>query len=194
MAESILSRLGYEEETERYAVLGLFIQHYAIVERTIHILFRFATGMSDDAARTISGGMRVSDLMSAITKLAKARNLGEEFSSETAVCFDQLNAISKFRDTLIHRGTSTHDDGGLVSTNIFTAKTPEAVEVLKFDLEDIASAIDDCHRLCLRLERLTFAPDHWARSPGVVDLLGEPWSYRHRQPDTPLRPHRSKPE
>jgi hypothetical protein len=188
VAHNTFKRFGFDETPDNYALLGMFIEHYARVERTVHLLFRYCTGTMDDIARIVAGGMRLSDLIKGISQLAASRGLGDEFKTEIDACFNQLSAISKLRDVLVHRGTIPQDDGDLISTNLYTAKTREAVEVLRISPEDIADAINDCLVLRMRLERLTFPPGHWARSADASEILCRPWLYKHRQPVNPLKP------
>lgn len=194
---SIEEELG-KSRAVYYAHLGRFIHYYSKCESFVHKVFRASClGISDDAARVISGGARLSDLMHMSRRLLQI-NDPKKIYEEIDALFTQLSQTSKLRDTLIHRGIETMDGAAeelkLTSTNEMTAKSIVDVEVLALNLDDIKNAALDCRaiwgRLIMVLEENAFSNED-QRDAYIRKFVHEPWRYKHRQPDTPNRPPRA---
>jgi len=172
-------------QDEFYKAFGEFILWYARVENTVHALFRHCTGMPEDVARVISGGMRISDVMGITKRLAKVREFDENTQAEIENVFTQMNEISKLRDVLIHRG-GEYVAGHITSTNLATVRFKEDWEVVRLKIDDISDAKADCVRLYVRLDSLIDPAFYWT-NPDAMKWLLQPWRYKHRPPDTPNR-------
>ena len=179
-----------EHDASYYEAFGEFMHRYSRVETLLHFLFRYCLGAGMDKGRklasAIAGGMRSSDLMSLIRRVAKVRDLPEATQIEIDAIFSHLSAISLLRDYLVHRGT-TAAESGLISENTFTAKVLEDVQVLKLNLDDIKKATLDCKVMFLRLTAICYPEAKSLKLQITPKLLVRPWSYKPRQPDTPYR-------
>ncbi|HUZ91527.1 MAG TPA: hypothetical protein VMU78_06470, partial [Methylocella sp.] len=119
-----------------YAKFGEFVHWYSAVERIIHYLFRHYSGLPDNVARAIDGGMSVSGLLSIINRMIVALKIPNNEQQQIKTIFDHINHITKLRDSLIHRGSESIGDV-VYSTNIHLAKSPVDIEILELNISDI---------------------------------------------------------
>ncbi len=175
-----------------YAHHGRFVQRYTGVESALHLMFRHVLGSGDETGRAISGGMRLADVINTTKRLMKTRNLPVAQQDDFKAITDHLGEITKLRDFLVHR--SSYFDGRIVtSTNETTSKSVDDIQVLKLNIKDIDGAANDCARVMFRIAALIWGPNHGLPPEAVQNML-EPWSYKHRQPETPNRVSRSNPQ
>ncbi|HKZ03349.1 MAG TPA: hypothetical protein VJ180_13980 [Pyrinomonadaceae bacterium] len=164
-----------------YLHLGEFVCLYANVETACHSTFHFQSGLSERVAKAMVGGMRLSDLIGVLSRVIELSNsLAQFFKEDFKACVTQFDHITALRNRLIHRGAQARY-GEYVSTNSLTAKTRESVDILKFRLDDLKAASDDCSRIAFRIHLVNFGGDHgqpsdWERS------LYAPWRYKPVQP------------
>jgi hypothetical protein len=174
-----------------FAKFGEFIHSYASVERSIHYVFRHFSGLPQEAARTIDGGMNLSALISLIRRIVVARKVSETERLELETLFDHLGHISKLRDYLIHRGGDSIEDT-VISTNYHLARSELDFEYISVNLSDIQDASLDCGQMYMRFELLMEPDAPWFKEPGALQWLQQPWRYKPRQPKKPnLTPHPS---
>jgi hypothetical protein len=179
---------------------GHFISLYASIESDCHVIFRRHANVTEDIARAITGGMRVSDLLPVVALLVEKSEMNKEDKRDFKECVEQLDHLTMFRNRLIHRGFRRSEGiidaamGKFISTNALTAKSREAIETLRFDLDDIKAAAKDCYRIHIRLQVLghaegkpapSFFPENWQRA-----IYG-PWLYKPVQPEKRKSPPRS---
>jgi hypothetical protein len=67
----------------------------------VHYVFRHFSGLPQEAARTIDGGMNLSALISLIRRIVIARKVADAERNELEFLFDHLGHITKLRDYLI---------------------------------------------------------------------------------------------
>jgi len=180
LADILQSESG---EADLYRRLGEFICRYAELETACHVMFDYFSGLRREIARSIMGGARLVDLISALTKVIEVGTLSEPQKAEFRVCVDHLNVLTQLRHKLIHRGaTAKRED--ITSTNLLTAKSRETVEVLRLHISDLEHANSDLLRLHLRLV-LLMSPDVRQKfDADFLQRLFKPWEYK------PVRPQR----
>ncbi len=122
-----------------FAKFGEFIHWYASVERIVHYVFRHFSGLPQEAARTIDGGMALSALISLIRRIVVARKVSEAERNELELLFDHLGHITLLRDTLIHRGGESLGER-VIATNYHVARSEIDFEYIELNLSDIKDA------------------------------------------------------
>jgi hypothetical protein len=65
-------------DTPHYEAVGRFVTSYANAESAVHLLARQLSGMSDEKARIVFGGMRLADLIDIIRHFMRIDNTPEE--------------------------------------------------------------------------------------------------------------------
>jgi hypothetical protein len=171
-------------EAPFYLALGYFICQYAGVERMVHTLFHALSGIKQNVAKAIIGGMRFTDVLQMLTRIVDLGELTAEDKSRFHDCVDQINQISTFRHALIHRGGFSGPTE-IISSNAITAKSQEVVEIWRFTAADIEAAGDDSHRIALKLW-VSVAPDSRRMLPTeLLELIDEPWRYKPVRPEKP---------
>ena len=150
-----------------YEAFGRFIQYYALAETQVHLLFWHISGLHLNAARSISSGMRLSDLMTITKSVIASRDLGEELASKVENAFTHLSEIGSLRDKLVHRGAEITENV-IISSNAKTAATKENIEVMRLNIGDIR--LSD-----VRLHGNSYAPDDDLR-PGGGGTENRAWS------------------
>jgi hypothetical protein len=138
---------------EYFAKFGQFIHWYANVERIVHYVFRHFSGLPQEAARTIDGGMNLSALVSLIRRIIVARKVSQTDRNELECLFDHLGHITVLRDTLIHRGGESIGEN-VISTNYHVARSETDFEYIELNLKDIQDAMLDCTQMYMRFEQL----------------------------------------
>jgi len=136
-----------------YAAFGRFISQYATVEETIHILFRQCTGLHDNAARAISSGMRLIDLIQRIRRLNKANKKPAITQDALEMLFEQFSLIHNLRDILVHRRSVFWGDE-IISMNHMTSKSLDDSEKLTAHFKDIDNATTDLCVIYIKLFNL----------------------------------------
>jgi hypothetical protein len=165
-------------EASYYEAVGRLITSYAAAEGVAHILARKYSGLSDDVARIIFGGMRYADLKERLKKLVN--RYGSEFAkTELGLVLQQLGVISTARDKIAHRLTSYSGEVGLTVTNQALAKSLEAIQTDVFTVEQLRAMKDDCDMILFRLLVL-MRPELEESFRKGDPRLYEPW--RHKPP------------
>jgi hypothetical protein len=164
-----------------FAKFGQFIHWYANVERIVHYVFRHVSGLPQEAARTIDGGMSLSALVSLIRRIVIARKVADAERNELEFLFDHLGHITKLRDYLIHRGGDSFEEH-IISTNYHIARSEVDFEYIELNLSDIQDAALDCGQMYMRFDLLMEPDAAWFKEPGAREWLMQPWRYKPRQP------------
>jgi hypothetical protein len=175
-----------------FAKFGEFIHWYANVERIVHYVFRHYSGLPQEAARTIDGGMNLSALIGLTRRIVVPRKVSEAERDELELLFDHLGHITKLRDYLVHRGGESVGEN-VISTNYHVARSEIDFEYIELNLNDIHNAMMDCTQLYMRFELLMHPDAAWLKDPDVRarEWLWQPWRYKPRQPKKPNEPPRS---
>ena len=162
-----------------YTEFGEFMDRFASVETLIHIFFRRLTGMDNATARTISEGMTLSQLMTAIRRIVVVQNRDQEMIQSVEASFAQLSAIAAFRNFLVHRGAELEGDA-FVAHDQMTSRSLEHYRRLEFNLDDLRAASLDCNVIFMKVRRI-FAPvPPEEEDPFAIQVMAEPWRYTPR--------------
>jgi hypothetical protein len=178
-------------DTPHYEAIGRFVTSYANAEAAVHLLARYLSGLSDEKARIIFGGMRLADLSDIIRHFIKIDDLAPQTQTTIDSCLTQLVLISKRRHSLVHRSTNVLHNR-LMVTNVLTTKSLKATEMEFFDLIELADMQADCGSIYIRLDRI-FDPER-GRALGVAGAINamRPWLYIPQPPKTPNLKPRAK--
>jgi hypothetical protein len=106
-----------------FAKFGQFIHWYANVERMVHYVFRHFSGLPQEAARTIDGGMNLSALISLIRRIVIARKVADAERNELEFLFDHLGHITKLRDYWPAPGSEDTELGVLMELEVGHGET-----------------------------------------------------------------------
>jgi hypothetical protein len=105
---------------------------------------RKLSGMPDNVARAVCGGMRFKDIDEKLRKITRLR-APDDYAAVDGL-LKQLGVISDFRDGIAHR-TATVTPRGLFVHNHWTTKTAESPEEDIYDLKQIKAMEYDCVRI-----------------------------------------------
>ncbi len=169
-----------------YEAFGRFIQYYALAETQVHLLFWHISGLHLNAARSISSGMRLSDLMTITKSVIASRDLGEELASKVENAFTHLSEIGSLRDKLVHRGAEITENV-IISSNAKTAATKENIEVMRLNIGDIRLAMSDCMAIVMRLMMICDPAAEALKIELGQRLLRLPWLYKPPPLDMPYK-------
>jgi hypothetical protein len=178
-----------ERQIPFYAALGRFVTAYALAEAGVHITARHFSGLSDEHARVIFGGMRLGDLSERLRKLTD----DTQYFSEIDELLTQLDGISKERDKLVHRLVEYDSKAGLTVTNKLTVKSIENVEVRNFSVQELSDMESDCKRIYFRLTSQIKGIDGPSAAKFGFTILGlhAPWQYKRPQQANKKKPPRA---
>ncbi|WP_315767260.1 MULTISPECIES: hypothetical protein [unclassified Bradyrhizobium] len=180
-------------DTPHYEAVGRFVTSFANAEAAIHMLARHLSGLSDEKARIIFGGMRLPDISDVIRQIARIDNIPAEIFEVIDGCLTQFGLIAKRRHSLVHR-SSTFFDGKIISTNVLTTKSLKAVEGEVFDIQELSDMQIDCLHIYLRLCRVYLPKTKLPSSSTAHEkiIYGTSWRYKHVPPRTPNLKPRAK--
>lgn len=181
-----LIKLLHPSEDDYYAAVGKLITSYAKAEAAANIFTRKLSGLSDDSARCIFGGMRLVDLTERLKNLAKHHNHGSYKEIENIL--KQLFVIKLERDKIAHREAEYRHLVGIELTNISTAKSLSNASKEIFTIEHLSQLESDCVRVYFRFFMLTHGD--LKVSEDIMNWLHSSWSYRPSKPITHGRPRR----
>lgn len=174
-------------DTPLYEAVGRFVTSYAHAEAAVHMLARFLSGLSDEKARIVFGGMRLPDLSDIIRHFIKIDSMPAASKETIDSCLTQLVLIGKRRHSLVHRSTHVFDNRMAV-TNVLTTKSLKATETEFFEVRELSNMQGDCGLIYLRLNSI-YEPES-----GRPVKAWRPWLYKHVPPKTPNLKPRATPE
>jgi hypothetical protein len=160
-----------------YEALGRFLSSFASAEGAVLLVARKLTGLSDEKARIIFAGFRLSDLLERIRgliQLEKNNKSEDETLSDIEECIEQLLHISTRRHNLVHRGV-TYFAGALISGNALIAKTLASIETESIPEKTLIDMHLDCGAIFMRLSYISdlrTVDESWRRA-----LRLRPWRY-----------------
>jgi len=176
-----------------YFYFGLFIATFAVMEKMCHWIFHSYSGLNEEIGRAFIGGEQLSKVTRLMTVLINRGDFSEAQREDFQGIIDQINTISTLRHALIHRGMAV-DKSQINVSNITIAKSREAVEVLKLNIDDIKCAIADLVTINLRFAVFREPALRDALTTELRNALNEPWRYTHIAPEKPFRPPRKDPQ
>jgi hypothetical protein len=170
---------GFTVDMDKYYLaLGRFIVMYADIEGSLFVTLMRAAGIELKTAQALFSGTRVGGAISFIRRLYETRNT--EIPARLDEVFRHLNAITTFRDDLLHNGVKylgTH----LQSTNELKAHADRTLVVRDVSPELLDAMTDDLRVIGFYLAvRLTVADEDIPPS----SLLRAPWRYTPALPST----------
>jgi hypothetical protein len=178
LIKGVAPRPPFDESSQNYEAVGRLITAYANAEGALHQLARHLTGLSDEKARVLFAGMRVSDITDRVRALVRLNKTDSETAADIEACLVQLNEIASRRHSLVHRG-SIFVFGVLLVNNVSTAKTMEGIEQETFRHAELKDMTSDCENIYLRLTQIVRPIDG---SPEFSAGLRQPWRYKPARP------------
>lgn len=143
-----------KEDAAHYEAVGRFVTAYANAEASVHMLARRLSGLSDEKARIVFGGMRLPDISGRVREMMKLDTADAASYSEVDACLLQLSVIAERRHKLVHRST-TYFQGLLLVTNALTVKSTAHTESETYEIRDLEDMQFDCMSIYLRLTRIS---------------------------------------
>ena len=117
-----------EKERAFFEALGRLATDYAMAEAGVHELARRISGMPDEKARLIFGGMRLIDVIKRTRAILHLDRHVPDKIKEFDDCMVRLDLIGQNRDKLVHRAVSYESDKLRVS-NEYTARKEDDAEI-----------------------------------------------------------------
>jgi hypothetical protein len=182
-----------ESEGAYFESLGRFIAAYANAEASVHDLTRTISKLSEDKARVIFAGMRLSELATRVRAMLRSDKADEATYNEIDACLVQLDTIAEDRNRLVHRSIN-YIQGQFHVTNMYTARTQEGIEFHRFTKTALDDMAYDCRSIFLRLLAVSHPETTKNDPPIFAELLKQPWRYKPAQPSPPKKPRRKVPQ
>jgi hypothetical protein len=174
-----------EESARHYELVGRFVTTFASAEAAVHVLARKLSGLSDEIARVIFGGMRLGDVTDRVRGIMRINKVAAETYAVVDACLVQLNHISDRRHRLVHR-TSIFQDGDLIVTDILTSRSSATAEMQQVGQRELKDMIMDCVHINLKLSAIADPAEALETfEPAVQEVLQSPWQYKHVPPKPP---------
>jgi hypothetical protein len=166
-----------DKETDEYLqALGTFIQGFADTELALQeALWRLAR-LKPPIAQAVLSGVRTEAAISLINRIADAKSWSNKRKAQFKHVFDQLQAINRLRNDILHHGSHLQKDGTWLSTNqkfVHVLAKTRRVTVTKTGLEQ---ATGDLFEIRCRLV-LLLHPSKKAREV-FSKVLTPAWRYK----------------
>jgi len=164
-----------------FAMFGRFIASFAGAESAVHMLARKQSGLSDQVARVIFGGMRLPDLTPRIRQMLRITRADNAVYTAVDKYLTQLDLIGEQRHKLVHRNVDFDPAlGKLAVSNQFTAKFLDIAEFDHFSINDLDAMREDATRIFVALVEIVSPFDgksaedlaHW------TEWKARPWRYK----------------
>lgn len=174
-----------------YENLGRFMAAFANAEGILHSVARHISGLEDEKARILFGGMRLSDITDRIRGFIRLDTtkgtVSDDFIDITA-CLDQIGHIATRRHNIVHRG-ATYFGGAFIVSNAMIAKTLAGIESEIVSEQTLKDMTADCNMIFLRLRELQ-QPENTLRTNWRHHLRQAAWRYKppEPKPQNPKRP------
>jgi|SRR5665811_17777 len=168
---------GGPDRTKHYTAVGKFVTEYANAESAVHAVARSLSGLSDDKARIIFGGMRIGDIMDRVRSMMRLDGTDNQTYCDVDSCLSQLNAIADRRHRLVHR-SSMFFDGKLLVSNVMTAKSRASAESEPFDIPEMEAMEWDCRVIYLRLMHVSNPEAFKAQFAEIIQEMHQAWRYK----------------
>jgi hypothetical protein len=171
----------------RYEALGRFLSSFASAEVAVHLAARKLSGLSDEKARIIFAGSRLSDLLERIrglVQLERKNKPTDKTLTDIEQCIEQLRHIATSRHNLVHRG-ATYLAETLMSGNALIAKSLSSIETEAISEQTLTDMQLDCGAIFMRLSYIAdprTSDESWRRA-----LRHRPWRYEPPSPESKKR-------
>ncbi|MEX2166673.1 MAG: hypothetical protein WD852_06585 [Methyloceanibacter sp.] len=171
--EQLLSEFTKDSDEANYAEFGWFITAFAHAEAAVHMLARRLSGMSDEKARAVFGGLKLADLMDRVSAMMRIDKADAASIEEVKACFQQFRLIGERRNKLVHR--STHFESHFIVTNALTSKSLPA-EVDFVHINELKAMHNDCLAIFIRLRSVPALSQKLKRV--VSEVKNSAWRYK----------------
>jgi hypothetical protein len=183
-----LAQIG--EHMPFYVHFGHFMSVFASAETSFHEFFHATCGLDESQARVLIGGEQIGKVSSVCNRLVQVLPWEQERKEQFQELVDRMNAISRFRHDLVHRGVE-RIKGEITSSSAVISKSLESVEILRFNLDHMKDATADLVRIIMELFVIrvpSFRERAAQPGSGVHRVLSQPWRYKRIAPDKPNQP------
>jgi len=179
-----------EKEAAYYEALGRFIGAFAEMETAMALTFwRFARSPTE-IARAVFSGVRAKEAGDQCHRIMEAIGVPAPDIAAFKVLTDQMGALNKARNDIVHYGAAAIGSESAYVTNALKAHVEKKVNEFPVSPEILAKMQHDAVKITCHLEYEYLGRD-WPKSPlGQMTLqrvLQSPWLYKH-QPRQPKRP------
>lgn len=176
--------LGVEEQTDKshYEALGRFIAAFASAEGAVHLLVRKFSGLSDEKARILFGGMQLNDVIDRLRQFINLDDVSPETFSEIDDCLTQLRKVADRRHRLVHRGV-VYKEKVFFSSNFMTSRSIKNVETETYPENLLKNLTLDAGAIFLRLYAMV-RPEK-ANTTVLAIAKSRSWQYRPEPPKPP---------
>lgn len=182
------ARKAFGQHLDKYHIsLGQFVTAFSQVEatllRTVWVLAR----LEAPYAQAILSGVHIDGAISYVRRIAEAEEWDVDKWRDWKRVFDQLAAINRLRNDLLHFGAAMVGDVWVVS-NVSVAHRPQKVREIYITPKILDAATRDLGTITLLLtifggERVGTV---YGMKPHALERLRRaPWRYRPQQPGRP---------
>lgn len=92
-----------EDKPEHFAAIGRLITAFNGVDVILNMILRYQIGAETQVGRAIIGGMRTGDMLAAIQRLAKLREMTDAQLDELEALRQDIAAFKNVRDNVAHK-------------------------------------------------------------------------------------------
>jgi hypothetical protein len=125
-----------DDKPEHYAAIGRLVTAFNGIDAVLNWILRKQLGTDTAIARTIVGGMRTVDMLSAIKRVARLSNMEESRFKEWERLETDITEFKKIRDDAAHRIWAVKGNEFAFS-NVHIARSDDAAEIRTCTVNEI---------------------------------------------------------
>jgi hypothetical protein len=143
---------------EHYAAIGRLITSFSNIERALNDVLRTVVNLSQEMGRAVTGEMRAADLIAALRRVVKAREL-DAITAQREVppnpdamdpLFTEIGNLKVIRDHIAHHRFLVRERE-LLFINMDTARNTTAVQFNRYSVEELNEMAEYAGRLASRV-------------------------------------------
>jgi hypothetical protein len=168
-----------------WQALGQFIEAFSSAETSLFLLLTVIAKIPNDIAKAVLSGVRTENLISFIKRVWEIREPVASIRSELQDVFEQMTAINKVRNNLIHNVSFLDSERGRMVSNIARALTQDRLEETRADPAFLADLTHDLRKInvhCVYHIVMGTAPQSAKFFASEAQVLNASWHYK-RQPE-----------
>jgi hypothetical protein len=140
-----------KRQTEYRLALGHFVERFAMAEMVVTlVLWRYAK-TTKQISRAVFSGVNLDAAMSTIKRIAEATNAPDKTQNDLEWLFNQLSAIRKARNDILHYGAINVAEGHASVTNALKALNIGRIEYFPISPTILQQMTDDLRKIVIRL-------------------------------------------
>lgn len=125
-----------DDRPEHFAAIGRLITAFNGLDVILNMILRYQLGAESAIGRAIIGGMRTGDMLSAIQRLAKLRDMTPDQLSELEELGQDIAALKNIRDYVAHKVWAINGDQ-MSFSNYYVSRSQSSADISVYTVSEL---------------------------------------------------------